>query len=237
MIWTVVAIVVIVILGVLLFRSSSSDVVDTGTATSTASSTNPDGSPATGSSGSSGSNGASGSQSQMTQLDAIAANDSTLKGMLDNSSVRVPDTAVDVVLKGGTASYMNGQVRGTVTLGKILGKTKVEAGYDVFVEMTLTSNIIPGQKRVALFNLTNAGTKYGSSVIIGDRVILQSLNISDDPRVSAQYKYENLNMRFANVAYVVKVNYLDRKNGEPATATPSLAKDIQFSVKNHIISK
>jgi hypothetical protein len=236
-IWTVVILVVIVIAGILLFRSPSATVVDDGTATTTVDGVNAGTNANGGTSGANGSGSTGGTQAQATQLDAIASNNTTLKAMLDNSSLRVPETAVDVVLRNGSAAYTNGQVKGTVMLGQILGKTKVEAGYDVFVEMTVTSNTVPGQKRVAVFYLTNAGTKFTSSAIIGDRVMLRSLTITDDANVSPQYRFENLNMRFANIAYKVAVNYLDRRNGESATTTPTVPRDVQFSVKNHIISK
>jgi hypothetical protein len=233
-IWTVVAIVGIIILAVVVYKSPSVEVMDQNMATSTDEAMTNGG---TGSTGTKASGSTGSAKSSTSQLDTIAGNISTLSGMISNSSLRVPETPVDVTLKGGTASYTNGQVKGTVTVGKVLGMTKVEAGYDVFVEMTITSNTVPGQKRVAVYNLTTAGTKYMSSVVIGDRVILKSLTITDDANVAPEYRYENLNMRFANIPYKVAVNYLAHGNGVSASSTPTVPRDIQFSVKNHIISK
>ncbi len=161
-----------------------------------------------------------------------------LATVIGNSFIHVPQTGSDVTLTSGSAKYSdsNGRVTGSVSAGRILGFAKTEIGYDVFTDMTVIKD---GQPQilhyVALFHVTSpTNAKYTSSVLIGDRLPIISVVASPDN--SKQVSPSKTVMNSA-LGYLLTINYLDRKNAEPITATPSLAKSITVNVKNHTVSK
>lgn len=163
-----------------------------------------------------------------------------LATVISNAFIRVPQTGVDVTLTGGKATYSdsNGRVQGTVEVGKILGWAKTDSGYDVFTDMSLTKT---GQVQVlhyvALFNVkTSTSVKYTSAVLIGDRLPIISAVPFVDPSKQTAGSVGTTVMN-SSTGYIVTISYLDRKNGEPITATPTLAKSVNANVRNHIVTK
>lgn len=167
---------------------------------------------------------------------AQAMTHAQLMALIDRSIIRVPGTGVDVSLSNGQASFTDGAVKGRITVEKILGKVLTDSGYDVFVDMTLSKE---GQLAVvhyvALFRNLGQGVLYTSSVSIGDRLILNGI-ISAQPDKSVTVKVASSPMS-STIGYTITLSYLDRKNGESATTTPSLLKNMNLRVKNHIVAR
>lgn len=160
--------------------------------------------------------------------------DATLIQLMNSSKIRVPNTAVDVVLVQGTAGFTDSAVKGTVTLNKILGKVITDVGYDVFVEMSISTNGPSVLHYVALFRSVGQGVQYTSSVLIGDRLSLVGITAAADTSVTVAIPKTYMS---STLGYKLVLSYLDRKNGEPITTSPSLLKTMSLRVKNHIVSK
>lgn len=185
----------------------------------------------------SGNNSATGGNNSTggTQSGATAVSDATLNTLLDSAAIRVPNTGVDVALTQGQASYTNGAVKGQITRGKVLGKVSTEAGHDVFVNLVLTTQGSSVQQNyVALFRLNGTTVTYTSAVVVGDRLTVQSVVAKPDPSAPMTTPQQFFN---SSSPYILDISYLDRKNGEPVSATPSVQKTMTVHVKNHIVSK
>jgi hypothetical protein len=165
--------------------------------------------------------------------------DATLTQMINASKVRVPQTGADIALTAGQGSYTNGTTKGQVSMGSILGKVTTTDGYDVFVNMGLTSTDsgkTTSENYVALFNMKGDVATYTSAVLIGNGLPVTGVDARKDPSVATGGTPVSPYFDSAK-GYLLMVTYLDRKNGEPTTTTPSLTKDFTAHVKNHVISK
>lgn len=161
--------------------------------------------------------------------------DASLMALMNVARIRVPQTGVDVILNQGQADYADGAVKGQVALGRILGRIPTDSGYDVFVDMTVTrNNSAAVMHYVTLFRNVGQAVMFSSSVSIADRIILT--DVGAEPAKLTPASNMQLYMVSAT-GYSLTVSYLDRKNGEPFTATPTLAKTVTLQVKNHILSK
>jgi len=162
-------------------------------------------------------------------------NDATLGSVLASAAIRVPTTGVEVALTQGNADYTSGSVKGHVTIGRVLAKVPTNDGYDIFTDMVLTT---PGSATmmhyVALFKVVGQGLNYTSAVMVGDRLNIQSVSPKADPSVKITEPQSYMN---SQLGYILTINYLDRKNGEPVSATPTVQKSVEVHVKNHIVTK
>jgi hypothetical protein len=154
--------------------------------------------------------------------------------LMNVARIRVPQTGVDVTLNQGQADFTDGAVKGHVVLGRILGRVPTDSGYDVFVAMTVTTSGSGVMHYVVLFRNVGQAVMYTSTAFIGDRVILTG--VIAEPDKSTPYGKSQFYMISAT-GYSLTVSYLDRKNAEPLTTTPTLAKTVTLHVKNHIVSK
>lgn len=172
--------------------------------------------------------------STVTNNQGTVLSDSALMSLMNVARIRVPQTGVDVNLAQGQANFTDSTVKGHVALGRILGKVPTDVGYDVFVEMTITTSGPAIIEYVALFRNVGQGIQYTSAVSIGDRLTLVGVTATPDKsvKVNAPQSYMS-----SSIGYNLAVAYLDRKNGEPMTASPSLAKSMPLRVKNHILSR
>lgn len=238
-------IIVIVVLVLIAFMIWGRD--DSNTATDTAANGNTDTSVNGGTSGTNGSNAGSnsgsvsndGSNSGANGLPAIPS-DATLMALFNVSRVRVPQSGSDVALSAGQGSYTNGTTKGQVMLGSILAKVTTTDGYDVFVNMTLTKTAAnttsTTENYVALFHVKSGVATYTSAVLVGAGLPVRSVEAKRDPAVTSAGTPVSPYMDSVK-GYLLTVSYLDRKNGEPTTATPTAPKDFTAHVKAHVISK
>lgn len=143
---------------------------------------------------------------------------------IGNASVLVPETSVTVTLSNGSAPYVDGDTRGTVTLGSLLGGHMTGGGdHDLFVELVVDSGGSGTFHYLALVHMSAPGTlRHTSSVFVGDRVRLQSaVPVSEE----------------ASEAYDLVVSYLDRAINEPFAAAPTMPKQLLVTIKNHVIEQ
>jgi hypothetical protein len=161
--------------------------------------------------------------------------DASLMSLISVANLRVPTTGVDVTLAGGAANYTEGSAKGRVSVDRILAKVPTDSGYDVFTDMTMIqdgkSSVI---HYVALFRSVGQGIQFTSAVSIGDRVGLVSVTAAAN--ASASVTSPKSYMVSAN-GYNATLSYLDRKNGEAVTASPSVMKTKVIFVKDHLINR
>ncbi len=188
----------------------------------------------TGSPASSNGNTSSNSASSQDNSNSGLISDSALAMMVGNSLVRVPQTGVDVALTAGNADYTSGTSKGHITIGRILGRVTTDQGTDVVAEMNLTKSGSPSVLNyIAMFHNVGQTVTYTSSILIGDRITISSIAVSPDKTVTTT---QPQNYVTSSIGYNVTVNYLDRKNGEPFTTSPSLPETKTVHVKNHILA-
>lgn len=161
--------------------------------------------------------------------------DASLLALIGNTTLRVPQTGVDVRLNAGEANFTDSSTKGHVSIGKILAKVPTDSGYDVFVDMSISQDLKPAViHQVALFRVVNNVAGYTSAVSIGDRLVLTGITASVD--TSAKIRQPQSFMT-SSIGYILTLSYLDRKNGEPVTTAPSLPKTMSLRVKDHVVSK
>ncbi len=164
----------------------------------------------------------------------VVLSDILLISAINNSLIRVPQTGVDVPLVGGSALFVDSSVKGKVSIDNLLRKVQTDDGIDVFVAMTVTIEGRPALMRyVAVFNNKGQSVSFKSSVLVGDRLIINSITAYEESSVIGK----PLAYMLSSTGYVVTISYLDRKNGEAFTTVPSLLKTVSMRVKNHVISK
>lgn len=172
--------------------------------------------------------------STATNNQTTVLSDSALMSLMNVARIRVPQTGVDVYLAQGQADFTDSVVKGHVALGRILGKVPTDVGYDVFVEMKIQTTGPAVLEYVALFRNVGQAVQYTSAVSIGDRLTLVGITATPDKSVMVNPPQSYMS---SSIGYNLAVAYLDRKNGEPMTTSPSLAKSMPLRVKNHILSK
>jgi hypothetical protein len=162
--------------------------------------------------------------------------DSDIAQMINSASVTAPSTGTTLALTNGTASYKTGSATSTITIGAIVGKVFTESGYDVFVDTTVTTVGNPAVEHyLSLFHVAGTTVTDTSSVLIGDRLVLKT--VVPTPDVTWLIDANQNQYLSSTKGYTLTVNYLDRENGQAATATPTVAKSITVSVMNHLITK
>ena len=162
--------------------------------------------------------------------------DSTLLSLIKNATtIRVPNTGVDIALSQGEGNFVDGAVSGHVSIGNMLGKVSTNDGYDIFVDMFIaTAGKFSITHYVALFHNVAQAVAYTSAVSIGDRLVLKNVTLVPSKTLVNKNTTTYL---LSSVEYTMDLSYLDRKNGEVDTVTPTVAKDMSLYVKNHIVSK
>lgn len=152
-----------------------------------------------------------------------------------NSTIKVPDTGIEATLVNGQADYQNFSVKGHITINSILGKVLTNDGYDVFVGMSVSKENLPTVNNyVVLYKVNGGVANYSSTLIIGDRLIPESVSAQPDP--SFFYK-KPLPYFDGSLGYLLNINYLGRRNGEVPTVSPTVNLVITAHVKNHIINR
>lgn len=136
-----------------------------------------------------------------------------------NALITVPDTAIKISLVEGRASYGTAIDGGDVTLIKLIGGEKVSTGArHIFADIAVQSGGTGVFHYIALFDVSSGSPVHLSSYFIGDRVILSS--ISTTPKDSQ--------------SYMLKVQYLDRAEGDAMVEEPTVSKAIDIEVKNNL---
>ncbi len=238
-VWYVISAIVVVILLVFAFKGGDDEVTPvTNTDTNDTRNTSGNNTGATGNTNTTGSNGTARSNGGNGLAGNVATSptDAHITALMNVAKVRVPGVSAEIALSSGVGSYTTtgSNVKGTVQLGKILGKFTTTDGYDVLVVMNHTSTQSISSNHVVLFHVKDDSLLFTSSISIGNGVTIQSTTARSDTSVS-----QNTAPTIFNSAqgYKVTINYLERKGNEPAGTTPSSPKDLTASVKNHIISR
>jgi hypothetical protein len=160
-----------------------------------------------------------------------------LTTIIGNALVRVPTTGTDVALTAGESDFkdVTGKVEGHVSAGPIIGFVKTTSGYDVFTKMTVTKVGQSHQESyVALFHVVGeSNVKFTSAVLIGDRLPVSSIKASADLAKGPA----PTNNVMSDKGYLLAITYLQRKNGEVLTATPTVTATMNVKVINHIVTK
>lgn len=162
------------------------------------------------------------SSTEQDFFEATVHDTERLMGFLSNTEIVVPDTTVHVVLQNGKGEFTNGEAKGKVMVGSLLGLVKVNDTYDAFVDLAVNNGGSGTFHYVTLFHLTVQTIEQTSSVFVGDRVLVKSVT-SDGVRDDASYD--------------AKIIYLDRKESEPMSAEPKEQKEITFSVSDNTIKE
>lgn len=229
---TTLAIIIAVIVVIALFFAFRDKVLpqnaDNSSATTTTSNTDVTNTP-----GISGS--VSGAGANVTAATSLVNNTQALNTLLDSVIVRVPNTTSDVRLVGGKADFTDGSRKGQVTRGAVIGKIQTEDGYDVFTDMTISMTNVTGTMHyVALFQVTGSSLTFTSAVVVGDRVLPQSVTAKAITSATVTPPQVIMNSK---TGYILSINYLDRKSGEAMTAAPSVPKILQAQVRNHLVTR
>lgn len=238
----IVVVIALIIIGRSVWSNSPKVInnYDFGNATGTsATSSNNSGTSANGGRGSNGTSVNGTNNSGNVAANSLINNDAALKSHINNLGVRIPETGVDIALANGVGTASVNTQKYSLTAGPILGKVKTEDGHDVFVDMTLTktSSGSTGStkiKYVASYHVKDDVVLFKSAVLIGSNVEVRGVIASADKSLSVSTNSSVMN---SAKGYILTVNYLDRKNGEPVTTAPSVASTLVLHVKNHIVTK
>ncbi len=235
-VWYVIIVIVILVAAYFLFRGNDTAMTND-ESQNTASSTNSAGDAMTGGNNTGGTNGtgSTGGTNSGTTASNIPS-DATILGMVNVAKIRVPSTGTDVALSNGTTAYKNGAKDGRVTMGDIIGKYVTEDGYDVLVNMavqkdTALANANPSNY-AALFHVKGTTATFKSAVLIGEGIIVTSADAKSNNTATMD---KNPAMFESAIGYSITIHYLDRRTGATATTTPTMAKDLSTTVKNHMI--
>lgn len=240
--WTVIAIVAIIILTILINRSNGS--ASNETATSTATTTEDVVTTTTTTSGGvvyapAKTTTTARTLGEQEKFEVAVSNTQSLAALIGNARIMVPTTGLEVVLTDGKASYTDTQGKaGTVALGTIFSKTKVDDGsYDVFVQLTLNNSAVSNEQRLAVFKVSTREVTLSSSAVIGLNVKLDRIVIRNYPDSNPLYVFEKTGTRYAHLPYQVIVYYFGHANAENPATTPTVPMDATFRVLNHVVSQ
>lgn len=146
-------------------------------------------------------------------------NSSVYEQVIKNALITVPDTTTKISLVDGRASYGTATDGGDVTLIKLIGGEKVSTGAThVFADIAVQSGGTGVFHYVALFDVSSGKPVYLSSHFVGDRVILSSASTTPKD----------------NQSYMLKVQYLDRREGDAMVEEPTVPKEMNIEVKNNL---
>ncbi len=237
-VWYVIIVLVILVAAYFLFKGNDDNAM-MNDGSNMASSTNTGGDAMTGgnTTGGTGANAGGTTGGNVAGTSAGIPSDDVLTALINVSKVRVPQTATDVALSGGTATYKNAGKDARISVGPILGKYVTDNGYDVLVNMSIVKDpaqVVPSHYVAMFFVKDNAAT-FTSAVYVGegtkingkpDAVSNKAVSVDKDPLVFD-----------SQVGYVLTIHYLDRRTAETATTTPTQAKDLVTNVRAHTMTK
>lgn len=164
-------------------------------------------------------------------LEELVNDQARLENLIKNSEVLVetfstnsktPSPSRSIKLKDGVGEFVIDSViglKGDVFLVSVLGKNKTEDGYDVFADLAFNSGGTGIFHNVAIFHLATTTATHISSASLGDRI----KTLSATALVTGKNSYE------------LTVKYLDRRDDEPMSADPTVAKEVKFQVIDHLI--
>lgn len=227
--WVIIGLVIVALIVIISMGRWNKDVDNTNQTATTTTTNTQNTSATTNTSGS-----ANNTAGQNTQ-NSTALSDSALSMIISNSLIRIPQTGIDAALSAGVADFKNGSAKGHVAMGNVIGKVQTENGYDVFVDMSVSTDKSPTVNHyVALFHNVDQKVTFTSAFQIGDRLTLIGVVASADKSVAM--KPSQPFIMDSKLGYLITVTYLDRKNGEPFTTAPSVSKTVTIHVKNHILT-
>lgn len=138
--------------------------------------------------------------------------DTSLLGRLKSASVSASESGARVALENGTAKFSEGNVKGTLTLGDVAVEKEVGGAKYVVTSLAVNSGGSGTYKYVVLFEDSGSALTDKSYALVGDRVTITGIRVDvvSDNKGAAQI--------------VVSVNYLDRDQGEPMSAAPTIPR-------------
>lgn len=137
--------------------------------------------------------------------------DVSLINRLKSASVAAAETGARVALVNGKATFSEGDVKGTITLGDVAIAKSVGSANYVLSTLSVSTGATGTFYYVVLFE-DKAGTLVDKSyALIGDRVSVTGIHA------------EVVTDKQASVI-AVSASYLDRDKGEPMTAKPSVSR-------------
>lgn len=141
--------------------------------------------------------------------------------IMKNSEVKIPETNILVSLKNGQANFSDGVLSGQVTMGDVFSLVEIsENDFDVYGVITVNTGGSGEFVYVVIYHATSQLFENTDSLSVGDRVIVKNIiplskNINSD-------------------AYVMGVNYLERRENQPMSDMPSVEKLLKARVKSHM---
>ncbi|MBI5134402.1 MAG: hypothetical protein HZA81_03415 [Candidatus Taylorbacteria bacterium] len=146
--------------------------------------------------------------------------DTSLIGRLKVASVAAAETGTRVALANGKASFSEGDVKGTITLGDVAVEKEVGGTKYVIADLAVNSGGSGTFKYVVLFEDSKNVLTDKSYAIIGDRVSITGIrgDVVSDASGKAQL--------------IVSVSYLAHDQGEPLSSKPSVPRTKILVVEN-----
>jgi hypothetical protein len=132
-----------------------------------------------------------------------------------------PEGLFRVKLRDNQADFSDGETHGTISLNGLLKTQQTADGVDLFCDLVVNYGGSGNFHFVALFKKADSSLVHTSSVSIGDRIKIVSVN----PETVIGNNYQ------------VRVDYLDRGIDEAMVVAPTVEKEFTFLVKNHKINQ
>lgn len=148
-------------------------------------------------------------------------NGKPLNQVLLNANVHVPDSEIVVKLGSGVQNFRKGVERGDIMWGDLFTATQTTGGYDVLSYVNVNHGGSGTQQYLVIFHVTDKIVTHTSSVMIGDRIPVQSITVQPGTTLDQ---------------YTVMVNYLERTPDQAMVDAPTVPKTASFAVVNHLIT-
>lgn len=142
----------------------------------------------------------------------------TAQEMLESASVVVPDHEFVVSLNRGEATFEQGDIRGTITLGDVFATAKTPGGTDFLGYIVMNTGGSGNFRYLVLYSMTKQGLTHHDSALLGDRITVQSIRTVQKPDEEE---------------YQVVVDTMDRKPDEPMSAPSTVERELTYTVSGH----
>jgi len=161
----------------------------------------------------------------MKNQDGSGESTFTVRQLLENAQVTIPDTGATVSLVDGKGEFDAGDgTAGIIELGNVFAKVSTgENDYDLYGVINVNYGGSGTFVYIVLLHATSQELNNTSSVPIEDRVIVKSIVPSSENPQSTNYKIE--------------VNYLGREESETMAQDPTIPMKLYFPIDNHKFAK
>jgi len=139
----------------------------------------------------------------------------TVREMLENAPIILPDYDMVVSLDRGEATFGRGNARGSVALGDVFATARTADGIDFIGYIVVSGGGVGTFRYLVLYSMTKQGLVHSDSAFLGDRVQVRSIHSGEQSGIEE---------------YQVTITILDRKPKEPMSAPPTLERKLNFVV-------